>query len=253
MLAASVSTFAPSPGAEIPGFDVSLDQGVLTADHWQKVVDEGKRFVMIRGWEGLYSTGDPRFAANVAGAKAVGLPHGAYLVGHPDADPVKQAMLHFDGVKGLGTQPGEIYPALDFELVEGMSDLERLHWAAEYIAAAEKLWGHWIQFYSYPNYLDALDKMGDTSALARCSLWFAAYKASPPTMPHGPWQKLGMWQSSGGTGPSAWHLPNGCPCDEDAILDEATFQSLIVQPAGIGPNPLAGVPVPGLVVPGENA
>ena len=157
-------------------------------------------------------------------------------------------MQNFDLLKEVGRTTKPVI------LKRGMSaTISEWLMAAEYIAAAEKLWGHWIQFYSYPNYLDALDKMGDTSALARCSLWFAAYKASPPTMPHGPWQKLGMWQSSGGTGPSAWHLPNGCPCDEDAILDEATFQSLIVQPAGIGPNPLAGVPVPGLVVPGENA
>jgi GH25 family lysozyme M1 (1,4-beta-N-acetylmuramidase) len=238
--------------ALVEGFDVSKFQGPITTGNLLATRAAGKRFMMVRGWEGLSSTGDDRFAANVACAKSIGLPVGAYLVGHPNADPVKQAMLHFDGVKGLGTQPGEMYPALDLELVEGMSDLERLQWASEYIVAAEKLWGHAIQFYSYPNYLDALDKMGDTSALVRCTLWFAWYQRSLPTMPHGPWQKLGMWQSSGGTGPGAWHLPNGLPCDEDAIPDEATFQSLLVQPPGMA-NPLAGIPVPGLVVPGENA
>ena len=58
----------------IHGIDVSKYQGDID---WNKVKDSGVKFVWIKATEGGDHT-DEKFAANWAGAKAAGIPRGAY-------------------------------------------------------------------------------------------------------------------------------------------------------------------------------
>jgi lysozyme len=58
----------------IHGIDVSKYQGDID---WDKVKASGVKFVWIKATEGGDHT-DEKFAANWAGAKAAGIPHGAY-------------------------------------------------------------------------------------------------------------------------------------------------------------------------------
>ena len=69
----SAHTMAASPLAM--GIDVSMYQGTID---WQAVKDSGVKFVFIR--VGNVEKGiDPYFAANMAGANAVGLRTGVYI------------------------------------------------------------------------------------------------------------------------------------------------------------------------------
>src|SRR5580704_1589430 len=58
----------------IHGIDVSKYQGSID---WKAVADSGVKFVWIKATEGG-DRADENFTANWAGAKAAGLPHGAY-------------------------------------------------------------------------------------------------------------------------------------------------------------------------------
>lgn len=71
------------------GIDVSVHNGKID---WQKVKESGVQFVIIRaGYGKVASQKDKRFEENYAGAKAVGLPIGAYWYSYAKTvDEVKQ-------------------------------------------------------------------------------------------------------------------------------------------------------------------
>ena len=93
-------------GAE--GIDVSLYQANI---NWVQVKASGKAFAFIKATQGVDIT-DPYWAANWAGAKAAGLPRGAYHYYKNNADPVAQA--NFFCMKLLADK-GELQPVVDIE------------------------------------------------------------------------------------------------------------------------------------------
>ncbi len=198
----------------IEGLDVGAPQGLITAAHWLAVKAQGKRFILARCVEGLGSI-DATFAANVAGAKAVGLPVGAYFPLHPDLDPVKQALDHFTACKGLGTNPGELAPWLDIELTRGRTPAEVLAATIAWANAASLLWRRRIVVYTYEDFDHAeLAGVAGGASLAGTDLSMAWYNPSSPPVPP-PWARVTWWQNSGG---KAYHLPSYAPCDTDVFL-----------------------------------
>lgn len=94
----------------VNGIDVSHYQGRID---WQRVAKSGVRFAYIKSTEGNTYL-DPRFHANLQGARKAGMVTGAYHFFIPGDEPIRQAE-HF--LKTAWTGPGSLPPALDLEKV----------------------------------------------------------------------------------------------------------------------------------------
>ncbi len=97
------------------GIDVSQWQGEID---WEKVKAAGVEFAIVRvgyqaGYGGEYIL-DPYFEANLAGAKAVGLPAGVYFYSY--ADSIEEARRQAEWVRDtLDGRPAELGVAFDWE------------------------------------------------------------------------------------------------------------------------------------------
>jgi GH25 family lysozyme M1 (1,4-beta-N-acetylmuramidase) len=237
----------------IPGLDVGSPQGVITAPQW-KEIRLTHLWAYLRCMQGLERSIDPEYRSNLDGSRGapmIGV--GGYFPYIPGEDPVAQATAWFNACGGLGSHTGELPPAVDFELASKvMTPAEELAALVVVIRTMELLWGRAIVLYTYPDFwkrIIAIATPEELEVIGRCLLWFASYEALPPQPPH-PFQAVTFWQSSGGTG---YHVPAGDPCDADFFLGtEGELEALASFEASIGPNPLAGIPVPGLEIPGEN-
>jgi len=102
------------------GFDVSHhnvdDRG--TPIDWQAAKTAGYQFVLIKASDGA-SFADPRFAENVAGARAAGFAVGAYHFLRPGKDAAAQATHFLAQVTAVGIQNLDLGAAVD---VEGPDD-----------------------------------------------------------------------------------------------------------------------------------
>jgi GH25 family lysozyme M1 (1,4-beta-N-acetylmuramidase) len=216
----------------IRGIDLSANQGEISDAQWQSLATSGIRFAYLRCGVGN-DVPDTRFAAYVAGAKAVGIVVGAYHFAyplpdsteHPGRDPESQCQAHFEACSGLGSNIGELPMALDAEWPVpqdwghwGCAADQITEWLLRYLAKAKSLYGRDPIVYTYPDWAGHVGLVG----LDAYRLWIASYE-STPTIP-APWTSWSVWQSSGGT---SFKLPNGAPCDEDQIADEATLASLL--------------------------
>ncbi|HEY2515691.1 MAG TPA: glycoside hydrolase family 25 protein [Polyangiaceae bacterium] len=230
----------------IRGIDVSSIQGKID---WPKVAASGVRFVMRKCGNGNNAP-DPGFADDVAGARAAGLAVGAYHVGfplpsapeHPGRDAADQAKAHFAACKGLGSQAGELPPALDLEWpVPGTPEWAKYGctpdqvraWAIAYLEAAETLWGRLpIVYDGFPIYWQQIGGASEPR-FGRYPLWVVNYPeqykgaippdgASPPIP--GPWSAWTLWQHSGG----GQRLPSGAAVDGNVFCgDEEAFAGLL--------------------------
>jgi len=230
----------------IRGIDVSSVQGTID---WNAVAATGVRFVMRKCGNGN-NPPDPGFATDIAGARAAGLVLGAYHVGfplplsdlHPHRGPADQATAHFEACQGLGSNPGELPPALDLEwpvpgteewVKYGCSTAQVRDWALQYLAAAASLWGRTPLLYDgFPIYWSSIGGPSEP-AFARYPLWVVeyplGYKGTPPPegveppIP-GPWSSWALWQHSGG----GMRLPSGKPVDGDVFNgDEAAWSAFL--------------------------
>ena len=101
------------------GFDVSSHQ---TRVDWGRVKSDGISFAYIKATEGTGFV-DPRFGAYWAGAKAAGLPRGAYHFARPDTNSgttpalvTKDAQAEADSFLGVAyPKRGDLLPVLDLE------------------------------------------------------------------------------------------------------------------------------------------
>jgi GH25 family lysozyme M1 (1,4-beta-N-acetylmuramidase) len=210
----------------IPGLDVGVDQGPITAADWTKLreVDE-YRFVLLRDAEALYATGDPTFGTNARGSRAAGFARSVYCVEHPDLAPSAQADLHFSLAAGVGTEPGDLPPAIDIELLDGRTGPQVLAATLAYGAEMAKRWGRSkVLLYSYPSFLAQMLTGASQASMSELAdltyLWLARYAGSPG-ITIAPWPVISLWQNSGG---DKFRLPNGCPCDTDFfVLSEDAF------------------------------
>lgn len=205
----------------IRGIDVSDNNGTID---WASVKAEGYAFAMIRCGIGNNAP-DSTFVDNVSKARDAGVVIGAYHDAFPlsHIDPVENARDHFQQSRGLGSQRGDLPPALDVEW-PSIPDFAKwkctpgqvLDWCYAYLCEAEKLHGVPPMLYTYPWYWKTLlAGYPDESAqlFARFTLWMAN-----ETDPHDVMSYVEPWSTSviRQLGPIA-HLSNGSKVDVDIV------------------------------------
>ncbi|HEY2509833.1 MAG TPA: glycoside hydrolase family 25 protein [Polyangiaceae bacterium] len=220
--------------------DLGSPQGTLRREHWEEMARDGIRGAYLRCGNGNNGV-DPTFRANLLGARAVGIAVGVYHVGfplpasklHPGRAPEEQAKMHFAASLGVGSKPGTMPPALDFEWpspVEwakwSVTPASAIAWATVYLAQMRQDVGRDAALYLYEDFglhlaggpfptpaenVDALQRV--LAPFASSPFWLALYQGAAPGA-FGPWTAPTIWQKSGGGG----KLPNGAPVDEDLFL-----------------------------------
>lgn len=135
------------------GIDVSRYQGKID---WQRVKAAGVAFAIIRAGYGMYENQvDPRFAENMAGAKAAGIPVGVYWYSYavtPD-EARREAEVCRKVIEPYRAQI--VLPvALDFEdkCQYGLTADESAAICAKFLAAIEAA-GYRPMLYSFSNWL----------------------------------------------------------------------------------------------------
>lgn len=229
----------------IRGIDVSNIQHTVD---WARLAGQGIRFAIVKCTTGNNGK-DSDFDRHVAGAKAAGLAVGLYHFSfplpddpiHPGRSPEEQADACWAVASGLGSNDGELPPAVDLEwpmanewLKYGCGpDQIRTHNLALIEAFAVR-WGCRPLVYTYPDWWMRTGG-GHEVAFARNPLWMASYPAGAPSWPVDgrgppcvvkPWASPGgwaVWQFSGG----GLVLPGVGKVDTNVIADEATLQKLL--------------------------
>lgn len=121
------------------GFDVSKHNGRIDWKRASQMDAEGvrMRFVYIKATEGA-TLSDKQFSQNWKGAGKVGIPRGAYHFYHPTRDPDKQAR---NFIKQVTLKPGDLTPALDFEVVNGIPDAKLIAGLQQWLDVIEDHYG----------------------------------------------------------------------------------------------------------------
>ena len=171
----------------IRGVDVSRHQGEID---WAGVASEGWRFAYLKASEGG-DWRDPRFEANRQGARAAGLPWGAYHF-YTFCRPVEDQVAWF--LEVLGEDPGDLPPVLDVEMGGNCATrpppAELAEGVARWTEAVEAATGRPVMLYILPEQLERL--VGDAPALRGQALWVRDSFAGPPAPVRGqPWV---LWQ-----------------------------------------------------------
>ncbi len=252
------------------GIDVWHGYGPID---WAQAKAAGVRFAYAKCTQGndddlrtLENEGkDPRFDEYVAGAKAAGIPVGAYLFGYPLPEggaagrtPEEQAQRFFADSKALGKAPGELPPALDLEwparwdkrkidangnLIDQWQrwkvDAEFIaRWGLAALAEIERLWGRIPVLYTYPDFWLRLGTWGRLPEWRRYLLWIATHTRGgmQNTLPVAGERPLvvpsfndwTIWQFSADGSPISVPGVPACPLDRNVIKDEATLRRLLM-------------------------
>lgn len=121
----------------IRGIDVSGHQGDID---WAKVAASGLvQFAYIKASE-RHSFKAKSYPPNRAGAKANGIPSGAYHFAQLGTDPVANAKNFSDAIGDYGT--GDLYPCLDVEQMgtpKGMPRSEQQAWMLTFASEFQRL------------------------------------------------------------------------------------------------------------------
>ena len=213
----------------IKGIDVSKWQGSID---WAKVRAAGIGFAMIRA--GFGSNGvDERFAENMQGARAVGIPCGAYHYSYAtSADGAKAEAAHFlDLIKGHDFD----YPvALDIEdpsqKALGKQTLTEI--VPAFCSTVEAA-GYYVCVYS--NLYWIMNRL-DMAALKRFDIWLAQWSAAPALSDIGIWQYSDCGSVDGITGKVDM---NTAYKDYAAIIKSAGLNN-----AKAAPQPVPNAPAP---------
>ncbi len=239
----------------IPGVDCGSPQGGINDAQWHRIQRE-RPWAALRCVEGLGGK-DSTYLSNRASAEAAGELVCAYFVLEPWSDPVAQARTWFVACSGLGSKSGGLPPALDFELdhdsARAMTPAQVFTVLVACVREMTRLWCRPPTLYTYPFFWHAMLAGASPEELvvvATTNLWLAAYKTGGnPPAPLSPWTRVTFWQESGG---DEYKTPAGAPCDADFFLGSASELSALASFSLPVEDPLAGVPVPGLVIPGSN-
>ncbi len=151
------------------GIDVSNHQGQV---NWKKVAGHGVKFAWVKATEGTHFS-DPFLRPNLEGARAAGVPVGAYHFARPDRNQPKAEADYF--LAALGPlKAGDLLPVLDFETAApALNEAALTAWAARWLEIVEERIGGPAVFYSYPSFIDG--RMGGARLLDGCKLWLADY------------------------------------------------------------------------------
>lgn len=188
---------------EVLGVDANAFSGVV---NWTEVQQANYRFVFVKATQGQ-SVVDRTFSENWAALKAVGLIRGAYHVFKPSEDPVAQAEFF---VKTVSFEPGDLPPAIDVEMDDGLPGSEVLNSLQIFLLKVEELtqrkpiiftipyfWESLFSGKSFTQQLIPVTGGGEGSSIFNPGdypLWFANYtKSDQPVLPIS-WGTWLFWQ-----------------------------------------------------------
>jgi lysozyme len=187
---------APSGSTWLNGIDVSVHQGTID---WTRVAAAGKQFAFVRASAGTL-TADGRYEANRRGARAVGIPMGAYHFANPDTAP-NDALNEASWFLANATPAsGDLIPTLDIEVANGLSATALTAWLKVWLERVTEVTGVRPMIYTSPNFWKL--HVADTEWFARNGytvLWVAHWTtASKPLLPAAGWAGHGwtFWQHS---------------------------------------------------------
>lgn len=186
------------------GIDVSHHNGIID---WNKVKNAGVNFVFIKASEGL-TLGDDQYATNIARARALGIPAGAYHFFIPTSS-VSQQVTNFCNQVG-SLKSGDLPPVLDAEVPSRwitapdeaahmqaawltMTVDQRVAKIVEWMDGVEKQLGVTPILYASSSFVR--DILGGSPKLKKYLLWVAHYKVAAPTVP-APYSDWTFWQDS---------------------------------------------------------
>jgi lysozyme len=219
------------------GIDVSHYQGDVD---WHAVARSEVRFAYIKATEGSALV-DPTFRNNWMNTRDTGLLHGAYHFAHP-GQPAESQAVHFASVLGAPSF-GELPPALDLELMDGVGAGAVVQWTLTFLRKAEALLGR-----SFVIYTGGLwrRQLGDpiVPELQNHMLWTARYSLEQPVLPKN-WKRWDFWQFTDGQSGEVVHVPGvrgACDCNRFRG-DLAELQALTA-PASLthSTSPVSGTP-----------
>lgn len=182
----------------VPGIDVSYWQSGID---WPKVRATGQRFVVIKASEGA-SYADPTFNDDWTGAKVSGLLRAPYCFFHPNQDPQKQADFFISVVQALN-DPGELPPAIDLEVTDGMTRDKIIPRVKTWLDAVETEFGRKPMIYAGVSFLETnFSELGGgpPAWVKDYPFWLGWYPQQyldgmTPLMPRG-WFNWTFWQYS---------------------------------------------------------
>jgi GH25 family lysozyme M1 (1,4-beta-N-acetylmuramidase) len=144
---------------------------------------------------------NPWFTSDRAGARAAGIPRGAYAFARPSTTPGSAAAQARSFVARAGTRSGvgDLPPMLDLEVSGGLHPGQLTAWASTWLRAVRSLTGRTPVLYTVRHFW--ITAMADSTAFHRYPLFIADYGARAPSVPGG-WPRWTFWQtgSSGRVG-----------------------------------------------------
>ena len=171
------------------GVDVSYYQGRID---WPAARAHGVAFAFARVADGR-DVVDPAFADNWAGMKAAGVVRGAYQFFRPAQDPLAPAAAFLREVEARGgLHPGDLPPALDLEVADGVPPALLRARARAWLGRVEAALGRTPIVYTSPGFWADL---GADPAFGRYTLWLAHWETPCPVLP-GAWSRVRFWQDA---------------------------------------------------------
>jgi len=185
----------PPPSSYAEGIDVSHWQGTI---NWAGVAAAGKKFAIMKATEST-TYADDTYAANHSNARANGIRAGAYHFAQPSTT-AGNAVAQADWfVSHANLQAGDLNPALDLEVSNGLSTTNLQAWVKAWLDRVYADTGIRPMIYTSPSFWSTY--MGGTSAFATAGytvLWVAHWFVTSPSVPGSNWGGHGwtFWQYS---------------------------------------------------------
>lgn len=177
----------------VAGIDISHYQNSID---WQAVRDGHQvGFVSIKATEGATYV-DPALAANVTGAKSIGLPVQLYHFAQPGQSSATEEAANFiKALKGFGF---DLLPVLDLEEPYNptMDKASLIQWVHDFIGAVKQAVGQEVVIYTgkwFADYYNDFD-----GQFVSYPLWIASYVENYDQVPDdfGGWTQWVGWQHS---------------------------------------------------------
>lgn len=187
--------------AVLQGVDVSVHQGAI---NWTSVKNAGIDFAFTKATEGVDFI-DSRFAQNMNGASAAGIPIGPYHFARPNSfntnplDAANEANDFVDAIAPYYATPGKfLRPVLDVEVLPGVANNKAFlsEWVRDFAAVVQARLGLEPIIYTNTNYAQTYLE----ADLASFDLWLARWTYNPNVLPTssstGIWSDWLFWQWS---------------------------------------------------------
>lgn len=170
----------------VKGLDISYYDDVTD---WTKVA-QGHGFAIARVSDGI-GFKDPKFAAYWAGMKQAGLVRGVYQFFRASQDPIAQADYLLTTVSMLGSDPTDLPPVADVEVLDGQSAATLRTNLQKWLDHVEQKIGRKPIIYTGPSF--GTSNLG--TSFNGYPLWVANWGVSCPSMPAN-WTGWKFWQTS---------------------------------------------------------